>query len=795
MNLNLRRTDKIRMFLILLCIFCCPRMLTAGTCTIYDYSTATAHIPSLRIGEGYYWVDLVLIGDVLRLTDFGDAKNRTACAVYNENNMSVHIPCLDLGTSVTYWVDLVLQPGENVDLVITAFGENTGNLIINEILAKDANGGSDWIELYVKGSQAVNLADYSLTDEEADHEKTSLPAVTLYPGQFYLIQATDTAPADGSAYVPIKLGADDSVILYKGETIVDAFDWEETDAPEGYSFGRLPDGTGIPQTLSPTPGTANAAGGSINTGIVLNGNSISINGSGASAEGSTLIITSAGIYRISGSLTDGQIIVNTEDAKSVNLILNGVSIHNSKSAPVYIVNAEETNIVLADNTENYISDGAAYVFENAETDEPNAVVFSKDDLTISGSGSLTVDASYNDGIASKDDLVISEGTITVNSADDGIRGKNSLVIEDGIITVTAKGDGLKSDNDEDTAEGYISIENGEIQVTSGGDAITAQTNVTISDGELVLSSGGGSSKTVSADASAKGIKAGVSVTIEDGVFAISSADDAIHSNGSITISSGVFSISSGDDGIHADSSIEINNGDIVIAKSYEGIESAVITVNGGDISIVSSDDGINVAGGNDGSGFTMQSGQMGRPGQDTFVSSGNYWLYINGGRIVMNAAGDGMDSNGSIEMTAGVVIVNGPTDNGNGALDYLGTFKITGGFLVAAGSSGMAQAPGTTSTQNSLLLNFNAAQQAGSLIHIQTGGQGILTFAPAKKYQSIAFSSPELARGYSYDVYLGGSSTGTVSDGLYENGTYTPGIKYTSFTVSGTVTTIGNNRF
>ena len=796
--MNFRKTKISGFFFILICIFCCPQMLSAEVCTTYDYNTATAHIPSIRIGEGYYWVDLKVTGDVLRLTDFGDAKNRTGCAEYDENTMSVHIPCLDLEVASTYWVDLVLQPGENIDLAITGVGENTGDLVINEILAKDANGGNDWIELYVKGTQSVNLAEYALTDEEADHEKISLPAVTLQPGQFYLIQAADTAPADGSAYVPFKLGTNDSVILYKGETVVDAFDWEDEDAPEGYSFGRLPDGTGIPQTLSPTPGTANGAGSLVNTGITLNGNSAGINGSGANVQGSTVTITSAGIYTISGSLTDGQLIVNTEDAESVNLILNGVNIHNSKGPGIYIANAEDTRIVLADNTENHISDSTSYVLENS-TDEPNAAVFSKDDLTISGGGSLFVDASYNDGIASKDDLVISGGKITVNAADDGIRGKNSITVKDGEITLNAKGDGLKSDNEEDTAKGYISIESGLIQITSGRDAISAQTNVTISDSELLLTSGGGSSKTVSGDTSAKGIKGISGVRIDDGVFTISSADDAIHSNGSIVISSGVFSLSSGDDAIHADSSIEINDGDIVIAKSYEGIESAVITINGGEISIVSSDDGINVAGGNDGSGM-MQPGQMGMPsgmtmpGQDNFVSSGNYWLYINGGRIVITAAGDGLDVNGSIEMTAGTVIVNGPTDNANGAIDYDGSFKITGGFLVAAGSSGMAQAPGTTSAQNSVLVNFSAAQAAGSLIHMQnSSGSTILTFAPSKRYQSFAFSSLELIRGSTYNIYLGGSSTGTVTDGLYENGIYTPGTKYTSFTVSGTVTTIGNS--
>jgi len=276
-----------------------------------------------------------------------------------------------------------------------------------------------------------------------------------------------------------------------------------------------------------------------------------------------------------------------------------------------------------------------------------------------------------------------------------------------------------------------------------------------------------------------------SVIIEDGIINISSADDAIHSNGSLTINGGSFAIASGDDGIHADASLVVNGGDIRITKSYEGIESrSVITINSGNIHITSSDDGLNVAGGADASG----TGAWPFGGGGFTTSSGNYYLYINGGYMVINAVGDGIDVNGSVEMTGGDVIVNGPTSSMNGALDH-SSFKITGGFLLAVGSAGMAQAPGTSSTQYTAFLNMRSAQQAGTLIHIQTQqGSGILTFAPAKAYQSIVFSSPELTKGSTYNHYLGGGSTGTATDGLYENGTYTPGTKYTSFTVSSIVT-------
>lgn len=527
------------------------------------------------------------------------------------------------------------------------------------------------------------------------------------------------------------------------------------------------------------------------TQIVLNGDSIAVNGTGVTVDGSNATITAAGSYSLSGALADGQIVVDTADEDIVRLILNGVELSSSTGAPISILDAKQAVIVLAENTENSVSDAAGYVFEDPETDEPNAAIFSKSDLTIQGEGSLVVYGNYNDGIASKDGLLIAGGTITVEAVDDGIRGKDYLVIQDGNLTINAQGDGLKSDNEEDAAKGFISIENGVIRITSGGDAMQAQTDVMISGGEFTLTAGGGSNSRIEESLSAKGIKGAVSVNIDGGSFTIDAADDAIHSNGSMVINDGAYLLSTGDDGMHADESIEINGGEIRITKSYEGIESAVITINGGVIYIVASDDGINVAGGNDSSGM-FPGGRMGRgPGQDAFAASGNYFLYINGGYIVIEASGDGIDANGTIEMTDGVVLVNGPTVQMNSAIDYDVSFKITGGFLAAAGSSGMAQTPGEASSQYALLLNFNT-QRAGTLVHIRnSAGEELLTFAPTKDFQSIAFSSAELVNGATYEVYFEGSSSGAVADGLYQGGSYTPGSQYTSFTVSSVVTLIG----
>jgi hypothetical protein len=184
----------------------------------------------------------------------------------------------------------------------------------------------------------------------------------------------------------------------------------------------------------------------------------------------------------------------------------------------------------------------------------------------------------------------------------------------------------------------------------------------------------------------------------------------------------------------------------------------------------------------------------GRPGQNTITSSGNYYLYINGGYVYVNAAGDGIDVNGSITMTAGTVLVNGPTENNNAAFDYDGACIVNGGFLVAVGSSGMAQAPGTSSGQYSLKLNFTSTQSANTVVHIQSSnGADILTFVPVKTYTSVVICSPGLTNGSSYTVYTGGSSTGTLKDGLYTGGTYTAGTQYTTFTVSGKVTSIGSS--
>lgn len=500
--------------------------------------------------------------------------------------------------------------------------------------------------------------------------------------------------------------------------------------------------------------------------IQLNGDHIETTSNTVNINQTQATITAPGTYQLAGNLTDGQIIVNSPDDGKVQLILNNLNINCSNGSAINIIDADKVIIILADGSTNTVSDGFSYANDTQTDDEPNAAIFSMADLSITGNGTLTVEANYNDGIASKDGLVISSGALNIIAVDDGIRGKDYIVIENGNLNIQAGGDGLKADNADDAAKGFITIMNGQLAINAGSDCLDAETTITLMDGSYQLAAGGGYQAKASDTLSTKGIKAGQLVEISGGVYEINTADDAIHANNSVIIHAGVFTLYTGDDGIHADSTLTINGGTINVAASNEGLESAIITLNNGEVNITASDDGINVAAGVDASGSNLgqpggnkpprAGGGMG-PGFDTFAATGDYWLYINGGNILVNAGGDGLDINGSVNMTGGNVIVNGPTQNMNGALDYDGGFNISGGVLIAAGSAGMAMAPDETSTINTLLVNFNGTLPAGSLFHLaDSSDSAVLTFAVSKDAQSIVFSSEQLVIGETYEIWYGG---------------------------------------
>ena len=543
--------------------------------------------------------------------------------------------------------------------------------------------------------------------------------------------------------------------------------------------------------------------------ITLSGTSAHSASKNVTVDGSVVTITAAGIYRISGNLMDGQLIVDAGDKDDVHLIFGGAGITCSNSAAVFVKNADKVIVTLEEGTENKLTDGAEYVYADSAADEPDAAFYSKSDLTINGTGSLEVNGNFKNGLTGKDDLILISGNITVNAVNDGIRGRDSLTVKDASVTVTAGGDGMKSNNDEDAQKGWILLENGAVQVDAGEDGIQAETSMLVSGGTLNILSGGGSangtsktsgdfggmrpgqqaqssSDTSTDETSMKGLKAGNGIAVTGGTVTVDSADDSIHTNNSVAISGGTFSLTSGDDGIHSDTFLEISGGVITVNKSYEGIESAQMILSGGEITVTASDDGINVAGGNDGSSVN------GRPGQNGFSAGGSNTLAINGGAITVNAGGDGIDVNGSLTMTGGTVIVHGPTNAGNGALDYDGTFEISGGFIVAAGSSGMAMSPSTASSQNSIMVNFDSVLEAGTLVNIQSSdGKNVLTFAPLKQFQNIVISSPDIVNGTTYSISSGGTAEGTAVNGLYSGEGYTGGTEFASVTVSESVTTVG----
>lgn len=521
--------------------------------------------------------------------------------------------------------------------------------------------------------------------------------------------------------------------------------------------------------------------------ITLNGTSISTSASkGVFIDGTTATIALPGTYVVSGDLEDGQIKVKLENEGNVHLVLNGASIHNEDQAAIYIEEAGKTIITLAEGTTNTLSDGGEYVYADGE-DEPTATLHSKDDLTINGSGTLVVKANYNNAIVGKDTLKLVDGNIHVTSVDDGIIGRDILAVKSGTYTLDVEGDALKTTNDNEEKLGRVYIADGSFTIDAGNDGIDSIGSIRIDNGQFNVTTGGGSDQQLSDNSSAKGIKAATQLVVNNGQYEFNNADDAFHSNGSVIINDGQYQLKTGDDGFHADSELLIENGTITVAQSYEGLEGQQITINGGTISVTATDDGVNVAGGNDGSAF-------GGRGGASFNSNSNALLKITGGQMYVNAAGDGLDSNGNVEMTGGTVVVSGPENSGNGALDYDGTFNMTGGTLIASGASGMAMAPSTDSSQHAILMYYPSTLEADTLIQLaDEDGNVLVSFSPDKTYQSVMISSPLLEEGKTYALYSGGEAE---LDDFLNLGIETPaqlGTKVTSFTISDMITYVDEN--
>ena len=510
--------------------------------------------------------------------------------------------------------------------------------------------------------------------------------------------------------------------------------------------------------------------------VTLSDSGIQVSGDGAEADGTTLTIKEEGTYVISGSLSSGQIVIEADDSAKIHLVLNGVSVRCENSAALLIRGADKVFVTLAEGSENTLESGSEA--PSGEDENVDGVIFSRSDLTLNGSGSLTINAGYKHGIVSKDDLVITGGVYNITAVGGGLYGKDCVKILDGTFNLNVEMDGIQSDNEEDADRGFVYIVGGTYDITAGHDGIQAETLLKVADGTINITTGTGSGAAVngssdtdstsngstnvtdsSSSESIKGLKSGSLLEITGGMIVINSEDDSVHSNGSITITAGNLTFSSDDDAVHADENLQIDGGSIQILQSYEGLEGKSVVINDGTISLVSADDGINVNGGADSSGF----GGFGRGFEtDSFGSSEtDIYIAINGGEITIDASGDGLDSNGNLYITGGVTYISGPSDSGNGALDYGEgcTGEISGGVLLAVGASGMAENMSSSSTQCTFMQNLDETASGGDTVTItDASGNVLASYTPVRSYQNIIFSCPELQVGETYTVTAGSQS-------------------------------------
>lgn len=507
--------------------------------------------------------------------------------------------------------------------------------------------------------------------------------------------------------------------------------------------------------------------------ISLQGETATASSNSVQISGSTVMITEEATYVLSGRLT-GMVIIDADKSDKIQLVLNGVDITSETSAAIYIKKADKVFLTLADGTENSLANGGT--FEAIDENNIDATLFAKDDLTLNGSGTLTVTSPVGHGITCKDDLVITGGTYTVSTASHGLQAKDSIrIMGETTLTVTAGKDALHCENDDDAEEGFIYLSGGSYTLQAEGDGISAGNSLCILGGSFDILAGGGSvngaqhasegwggymggrpgrasSESSEESTSMKGIKSASNLTISGGTFVIDSADDGVHSNADIRITGGDFTIATGDDGMHADENLTVTDGSIDITESYEGLEALHLTISGGVICIVSTDDGLNAAGGTDASGMGGRDGMMGGG-----MASSNGTIVISGGDIYINASGDGIDANGTLEISGGHTVVVGPTQGDTATLDFDKTGTITGGTFIGTGASMMAQTF-TSSTQGVISLSVGN-QSAGTQITLtDASGNVLVDYAPELPFQIVILSTPEMVSGETYSVTVGSAS-------------------------------------
>lgn len=449
------------------------------------------------------------------------------------------------------------------------------------------------------------------------------------------------------------------------------------------------------------------------TVITLNGDSATVSGNGAYANKGSVVITNAGKYVLSGTLTDGTISVDAYISSKVWLLLDGVDITSSNNAAIRVEEADKVFITLAEGSENFLTSGETFS-DAAIADGTNGAIFAHDDLTINGTGTLTILSGYKHGIDANDDLIITGGTINITAPLDGLHANDSLRIMNANLTIDAGDDGLMVSKE----GGYLHVESGTLNIKATG--------------------------------------------------------DAIHTTGDITIDDGSITLTAGDDGIHSDTNVLINGGTVLISECYEGIEAVTIDIAGGDVTIYPSDDGLNANGGS-GDMFGMMGGfGPGRMEQmtetvtaeptTTAEEDDSTWVRISGGSLtIINETGrdaDGIDTNGDLIINGGTIRVSLPGGGTNNAIDYGsesgGKATISGGTLVASGGAQMAENFDESSEQPVIMYNLTETVEGGTkVLVLDADGNEILSYTPTQSFNSIFLSCPEMKVGETYTVLIG----------------------------------------
>ena len=495
---------------------------------------------------------------------------------------------------------------------------------------------------------------------------------------------------------------------------------------------------------------------------------------GVTVEDGTLTITKAGTYKLSGEY-QGQIKVETADSDAVRLVLDNANITNSSGAALNVVNADEVILYSASGTTNTISDGADYTATGE--DDPDAVVYSKADLTIAGEGTLKVNGNHEDGIHTSDGLVIASGTLEVNAANTGIKGKDYVDILGGTINVTAQQDGIKSTNDTDEGQGWTRLSNGTVTVNAGDDGFKASRVVEISGGSLTV------------EQSDEGIEAQY-INVSGGDVNVTSADDGM--NASLKTSDSESTDSSANTSDTADQQQNNQQQGSIPGGQQSGTSGTAQQQNntqnqgnqnmgqppampGGNAQDGTSQNGTTGTG-QQGMDQPPQGGMPGGGGTFEVVDAA---INVSGGHVTVNAEGDGIDSNGVTTLSGGTLIVNGPSQGGNAALDTNGDLLLNGATVLSGSTADMFEAPSTNSTSGYLKLTNSSGFEQGSTVQVaDSSGKVVANYKVTKSnVQLVLVSSSSIVKGQSYTVYTTtsavDSNAASLASGATELGSFT----------------------